>query len=124
MASRGVLAKLFDPLVAVIAPRYQAAVGHELAKVGLRYEDLYDPMFDLDVEEALHRIPQEEYDARTARLRRALDLSVKHIDLPADLQAQQTPFLSYVGDALDQVKAERAERVALGAPAPYDRTLP
>lgn len=41
------LAKLFDPLVALIAPRYQAVVGKELRKYGLRYEDLYDPQLDL-----------------------------------------------------------------------------
>lgn len=43
----GMLAKLFDPLVAMMAPRYQAAVGKELIKYGLRYEDLYDPQLDL-----------------------------------------------------------------------------
>lgn len=42
-----VLAKVFDPLVAWMAPRYQAAVGKELVKYGLRYEDLYDPQYDL-----------------------------------------------------------------------------
>lgn len=41
------LAKLFDPLVAWMAPRYQAVVGRELRKYGLRYEDLYDPQMDL-----------------------------------------------------------------------------
>jgi hypothetical protein len=42
-----VLAKLFDPLVAWMAPRYQAVVAKELRKYGLRYEDLYDPQLDL-----------------------------------------------------------------------------
>ena len=41
------LARLFDPLVAWMAPRYQAVVGRELKKYGLRYEDLYDPQMDL-----------------------------------------------------------------------------
>ena len=41
------LAKLFDPLVAWMAPRYQAVVARELKKYGLRYEDLYDPQMDL-----------------------------------------------------------------------------
>lgn len=41
------LAKLFDPLVAWMAPRYQAVVAKELRKYGLRYEDLYDPQHDL-----------------------------------------------------------------------------
>jgi hypothetical protein len=30
-----------------MAPRYQAVVGRELKKYGLRYEDLYDPQMDL-----------------------------------------------------------------------------
>lgn len=30
-----------------MAPRYQAVVGAELRKYGLRYEDLYDPQLDL-----------------------------------------------------------------------------
>lgn len=41
------LAKLFDPLIGMIARPYQAAVGKELKKYGLRYEDLYDPQMDL-----------------------------------------------------------------------------
>jgi hypothetical protein len=31
----------------MIARPYQAAVGKELKKYGLRYEDLYDPQMDL-----------------------------------------------------------------------------
>lgn len=58
------LGKLFDPLIARFAPAYQAAVGKELKKYGLRLEDLYDPENDLDVEEALERLPQEAIDAR------------------------------------------------------------
>lgn len=30
-----------------MAPRYQAVVAKELRKYGLRYEDLYDPQYDL-----------------------------------------------------------------------------
>lgn len=118
------LAKLFDPLVAVIAPRYQAAVGSSLRKYGLRYEDLMDHEHDLDVNEALRRLPQDVVDARNQRIKRALDLSMKHAELPKELQAVQTPFESYLQATLDVVRAERAEREALGAPMPYDRQLP
>ena len=38
---------MFEPLVAWMAPRYQAVVVKELKKYGLRYEDLYDPELDL-----------------------------------------------------------------------------
>ena len=49
-----------------------------------------------DVDEALRRLPQEEVDARTQRLKRAMDLSLKHVYLPKELQAVQTPYNSYV----------------------------
>ena len=49
-----------------------------------------------DIDEALKRIPQEEVDARNQRLKRAHDISLKKEYLPPHLQAQQTPYLSYV----------------------------
>lgn len=55
-------------------------------KLGLRYDDLYDPYYDLDIKEALNRLPKEVVDARHARLKRAIDLSMKHEYLPEDLQ--------------------------------------
>lgn len=55
-------------------------------KLGLRYDDLHDPMYDLDVKEALNRLPREIVDARNQRLKRAMDLSMKHEYLPEDLQ--------------------------------------
>lgn len=53
---------------------------------GLRYDDLYDPYFELDIKEALGRLPREVVDARNQRLKRAMDLSMKHEYLPEDLQ--------------------------------------
>ena len=49
-----------------------------------------------DVDEALKRLPQEEVDARNQRLKRAMDLSLKHVDLEKGMQAKQTPYLSYI----------------------------
>lgn len=43
-------------------------------------------MYDLDVKEALNRLPREIVDARNQRLKRAMDLSMKHEYLPEDLQ--------------------------------------
>jgi ubiquinol-cytochrome c reductase subunit 7 len=43
-------------------------------------------MYDLDVKEALNRLPQQEVDYRNQRLRRAIDYSMKHQYLPKDLQ--------------------------------------
>lgn len=49
-------------------------------------ENQYDPMYDLDVKEALNRLPREIVDARNQRLKRAMDLSMKHEYLLKDLQ--------------------------------------
>jgi ubiquinol-cytochrome c reductase subunit 7 len=49
-----------------------------------------------DVEEALHRLPKEEIDARNQRLKRGADMSLKRDYLPAELQKLQTPFLFYI----------------------------
>ncbi|KAL6769661.1 QCR7 [Auxenochlorella protothecoides x Auxenochlorella symbiontica] len=124
MAAKGAIAKLFDPLVARLAPAYQAAVGNELRKVGLRYEDLYDPEFDLDTAEALRRLSPDEVHARNQRLKRGMDMSMKHSELPHEIQEQQTPFNFYLDETLAQVKAENEERKQLGSGRPYDRHLP
>lgn len=116
--------RLLEPMVEWAAVRYQAAVAKELTKYGLRYEDLYDPMHDLDVAEALRRLPQHEVDMRNQRLRRAHDLSLKHDDLAKELQEKQTPYAWYLKDTLTQIEAENAERYALGSGKTYDRQLP
>ncbi|KAI8110965.1 hypothetical protein M9434_004539 [Picochlorum sp. BPE23] len=124
MATKTSLGKLFDPLIARFAPAYQAAVGKELKKYGLRLEDLYDPENDLDVEEALDRLPQDVVDARNQRLKRAMDLSVKHSALPKDMQDKQTPFAFYMQDTLKQIEAENEERELLDSSRPNERHIP
>lgn len=52
----------------------------------MRFDDLYDPMEDLDIKESLNRLPREIVDARNQRLKRAIDLSMKHEYLSSDLQ--------------------------------------
>ena len=86
------LAKMFEPVFAGMAKRYQAVVGAELSKYGLRYDDLLDETMNLDVAEALRRLPQEERDLRMQRLKRAMDLSMKHVYLEKDQQKKQTPW--------------------------------
>ncbi|KQK12590.1 cytochrome b-c1 complex subunit 7 [Brachypodium distachyon] len=107
-----------------LARLHKYTVASRLTKFGLRYDDLYDPYFELDIKEALGRLPREVVDARHQRLKRAMDLSMKHQYLPDDLQALQTPFRSYLTDMLALVKKEAAEREALGALPLYERTLP
>eukprot|EP00959_Pyramimonas_sp_CCMP1952_P100150 2094300-Pyramimonas_sp.AAC.2 len=125
MAKRATgLAMLTAPMWEWAATKYQAAVGAELRKYGLRYDDLLDPMMNLDVERAMTRIPQKDLDDRNARLKRAIDLSMKHVYLSKDLQKQQTPFLPYLTPTLLEVEAENDERKAIGAAIPYERAIP
>ncbi|KAJ4887931.1 Cytochrome b-c1 complex subunit 7-2 [Raphanus sativus] len=118
------LQRLVDPKKNFLARLHMKSVSNRLRKYGLRYDDLYDPMYDLDIKEALNRLPSEVVDARNQRLKRAMDLSMKHEYLPDDLQAVQTPFRSYLQGMLALVKRERAEREALGALPLYQRTIP
>lgn len=118
------LARLFRPAVEWYAQRYQANLAVHLSKYGLRYDDLYDPAMDLDVAEALRRLPEQVVLDRNARLKRAMDLSLKGTFLPKELQEKQTPFEWYLRDVLAEVKAERSERARLGSGAPYQRTIP
>ncbi|CAD6215064.1 unnamed protein product [Miscanthus lutarioriparius] len=142
---------LVNPRRNPLARLHMHAVSSRLRKYGLRYDDLYDPYFDLDIKEALGRLPREVVDARIQRLKRAMDLSLKHQYLPEHLQvrapsfpldldlsirimvvvvvtvaseAQQVPFRGYLSDMLALVKKENAEREALGALPLYQRTLP
>ncbi|XP_064010812.1 cytochrome b-c1 complex subunit 7 [Pogoniulus pusillus] len=59
---------------------YYNAAGFN--KLGLMRDDtLYE---DDDVKEALRRLPEHLYNERTFRIKRALDLSLKHQILPKD----------------------------------------
>ncbi|GMY35926.1 cytochrome b-c1 complex subunit 7-2-like [Fagus crenata] len=124
MASSSWLQSLLNPNKNWFAKKHMKVISDRLRHYGLRYDDLYDPMYDLDIKEALNRLPREIVDARNQRIKRAMDLSMKHEYLPQDLQAMQTPFRSYLKDMLALVKKERAEREALGALPIYQRTLP
>ncbi|XP_068653132.1 cytochrome b-c1 complex subunit 7-2, mitochondrial-like [Aristolochia californica] len=115
---------LVSPTRNWFAAQHCKALSKRLRKYGLRYDDLYDPYYDLDIKEAMARLPREIVDARNQRLKRAMDLSMKHEYLPEDLQAIQTPFRGYLQEMLAVVKKERAEREALGALPLYQRTIP
>jgi ubiquinol-cytochrome c reductase subunit 7 len=118
------LMKFIEPWVKSSSASYKAAVGAELRKFGLRYDDLLDEGQDLDVGEALKRLSQEERDMRAQRLKRAMDLSMKHTYLSAEEQAKQTPFDHYLTPIVERVKRERAERAASGVQQPYNRQIP
>ncbi|WZZ24116.1 hypothetical protein YC2023_007517 [Brassica napus] len=120
------LQSLIDPKKNFLARMHMNAVSTRLRRYGLRYDDLFDQYETMDIKEALNRLPREVVDARNQRLKRAMDLSMKHEYLPEDLQAVQTPFRGYLKEmlALVEVERERKEREALGALPLYQRTLP
>ncbi|XP_042987598.1 cytochrome b-c1 complex subunit 7-2, mitochondrial-like isoform X1 [Carya illinoinensis] len=100
------LQTFLDPKKNWFAAQHMKTLSKRLRKYGLRYDDLHDPYYDLDVKEALNRLPREIVDARNQRLKRAMDLSMKHEYLPENLQAMQTPFRSYLQEMLDLVSGD------------------
>lgn len=85
------------------------SVHKSLKQYGLRYEDVLiaeDPY----VSGALNYIPATDVVMRQRRLKRAMDLSLKHQELPAQIQDVQTPgdfYLAPVQDKLRQLAEER-----------------
>ena len=77
---------------------------------------------NLDVAEALKRLPQEERDLRMQRLK--APWTFKHVYLDPEMQKKQTPFKWYIKPVLEEVEAERDERAALGTGQPYNRQIP
>ncbi|KAG0496921.1 hypothetical protein HPP92_001536 [Vanilla planifolia] len=124
MALASISQWLVNPRRNPLAAIHRKVLANRLRKYGLRYEDLYDPYYDLDIKEALNRLPREVVDARNQRLKRAMDLSMKHEYLPEGMQKLQTPFRGYLRDMLALVKREREEREELGALPLYQRTIP
>ncbi|CAA7025439.1 unnamed protein product [Microthlaspi erraticum] len=113
-----------DPKINPLARIHKNTIETRLRRYGLRYDDLFDQYYSMDIKEAMNRLPREVVDARNQRLKRAMDLSMKHEYLSKDLQAKQTPFRYYLQDMLALVERERLEREALGALPLYERTLP
>ena len=49
-----------------------------------------------DIDQAIKRLPQDVVDARNQRLKRASDISLKKEYMSPELQAVQTPYMSYM----------------------------
>ena len=113
--------QLLKPVVNTLGKPYAAWLNNRLSAYGLRYDDLYDPLKDEDVAEALRRLPPDVIQARNARLRRAIDLDMKHDHLHGELLAKQTPAESYLQEVLEEVRQERRERAQLGEQPAYTR---
>nr|XP_020462444.1 cytochrome b-c1 complex subunit 7 [Monopterus albus] len=77
-------------------------------KLGLVRDDtLYE---DADVKEAVKRLPENVYNDRVFRLKRAMDLSMKHQILPKDQWTKYEEDIRYLKPYLDEVIREREER--------------
>lgn len=97
-------------LVGRIASLYQKSVGKSLAMYGLKYDDLL--VETRPVQEALHWATSDEYAARTRRMARAADCSMKRTYLPDEIQNIQRPFENYLADnvaAAEELQDERDE---------------
>ncbi|XP_063007596.1 cytochrome b-c1 complex subunit 7 [Melospiza melodia melodia] len=87
---------------------YYNAAGFN--KYGLMRDDtLYE---DDDVKEALKRLPEQLYNERMFRIKRALDLSLKHQILPKDQWVKYEEDHRYLEPYLKEVIRERQEREA------------
>ncbi|XP_072041789.1 cytochrome b-c1 complex subunit 7-like [Amphiura filiformis] len=77
-------------------------------RYGLYYEDTFrvTPV----VEEAIKRLPEDEQNARVFRIRRALDLSLKHRVLPQEQWTKFEEERTYLQPYIDQVQQENSER--------------
>lgn len=73
---------------------------------GLQYEDLL--IETPDVRAALDRLPHDEYIARNRRLKRAIDMSLKHEHM--DPKDALDPYTPYLRPYLTRVREEIAEQ--------------
>lgn len=63
----------------------------------------------------MRRLPQSELDARNQRLKRAMDLSMKHSYLSKEMQVRPSPFLGPPGSPLPSERIG-ARRVTQSSP--------
>jgi len=74
---------------------------------GLKLDDVRNEWHP-DVQTALSRLSPEELSNRNKRLKRAMDLSLKHSELNKEAQASVEPFAGYL--PLERAREERLER--------------
>ena len=96
-----------------LARWYQGQVFGKLSKLGVRYEDLLIESADVDKAHAWQ--DAETMAMRDRRIKRAIDLSMKHTYLPEEVAAVQDPGNFYLSDAVNEAKKLREERELLNA---------
>ena len=94
-----------------VAKWYQKAVSKSCAKYGLRFEDML--VESPDVHRAHSWMTEEEREGRNRRLKRAIDLNMKHVHLPPEIQALQEPLNFYLSENIEEAKQLREERELL-----------
>ncbi|NP_001019613.1 cytochrome b-c1 complex subunit 7 isoform X1 [Danio rerio] len=77
-------------------------------KLGLMRDDTIDE--GSDVKEAVRRLPEPLYNERVFRLKRAMDLSMKHQILPKDQWTKFEQDVKYLEPYLQEVIRERKEK--------------
>lgn len=98
-------------LIARAASLYQKSVGKSFAQYGLKYDDA---LVDIPaVQEALHWVSKDDYTARTRRIARAADCSLKRTYLPEEIQAIQKPLELYVSPLVETAQDLADERAEL-----------
>lgn len=65
---------------------------------------------DSDVKEAIRRLPEPVYNDRMFRIKRAMDLSMKHQILPKDQWTKYEEDAHYLEPYLEEVIRERKEK--------------
>ena len=96
-------------MVSRAARAYQASVGAELKKYGLRYDDLLNE-YDPEVQQALSQLSPLEMELRNKRLKRAIDLDVKKTYLSEELQEKEDVWNPYISERVKRLKEQRLER--------------
>ena len=100
-------------------------VGAELRKYGLRYEDVI--VVTPDVDTAIRRMEVEDpaaVELRNKRLKRAMDLGLKHTYLPAEMQAAHDPWADSMTRYIAEAKQERLEAQGSSLSARQSQTRP
>jgi ubiquinol-cytochrome c reductase subunit 7 len=95
-------------LLKPLARWYQKQVFGRMAEFGVRYEDLL--IEDDDLAKAHAWAGKEEMAMRDRRIKRAVDMSMKHTHLPKEIAAVQDPGNFYLSDHLQEAKKLREER--------------
>jgi ubiquinol-cytochrome c reductase subunit 7 len=95
-------------LMKPLAKWYQGLVFNRLAEYGMRYEDLL--IEDDDLYKAHAWADKETMAMRDRRIKRAVDMSMKHTHLPKEIAALQDPGNFYLSEHMQEAKKLREER--------------